>query len=144
MRPKLTRELLAELFPRTVGAQQSPQEKTGVILRRAVNDPELLDAIQERACMRWEHGYSDSLMSAVLCDLTEIEEEREYTSTPDEKQAAFLRRLGNVLVYGSSRRPKQIGLLSLSDTVRNKYMPHAGEVQCEAFIFLSQYRFLTD
>ena len=94
MRPKLTRELLAELFPRTVGAQQSPQEKAGGILRRAVNDPDLLDAIQERACMRWEHGYSDSLMSAVLCDLTEIEEEREYTNTPDEKQAAFLRRLG--------------------------------------------------
>ena len=94
MRPKLTRELLAELFPRTVGASMSPQEKAKQILRRAVNDPDLLGEITSQACRRWEHGYSDSLMSAVLCNLTGLEEEREYADKPDEEQAAFLRLLG--------------------------------------------------
>ena len=40
--------------------------KAAVSLSLAVKNSELLDAIQERACIRWESGYSDSLLMAVL------------------------------------------------------------------------------
>ena len=36
------------------------------ILSDAVKDPGLMDSIQERACIRWSEGYSDSLLMAVL------------------------------------------------------------------------------
>ena len=40
--------------------------KAAVILSLAVNASDLLDMIQERACIRWAEGYSDSLHMAVL------------------------------------------------------------------------------
>ena len=40
--------------------------KAAVILSLAVKDSDLLDMIQERACIRWAEGYSDSLHMAVL------------------------------------------------------------------------------
>ena len=40
--------------------------KAAVILSMAMKDSDLLDMIQERACIRWENGYSDSLLMAVL------------------------------------------------------------------------------
>lgn len=43
--------------------------KAGVILALAKHDANLLEAIVERACIRWCDGYSDSLFSAVLCGI---------------------------------------------------------------------------
>lgn len=40
--------------------------KAAVILSQVVNDSDLFDLIQERACIRWAEGYSDSLLMAVL------------------------------------------------------------------------------
>lgn len=40
--------------------------KAAVILSLAVKDSDMLDMIKERACIRWENGYSDSLLMAVL------------------------------------------------------------------------------
>ena len=44
--------------------------KSAVILSLAVKNPDLMDMIQERACIRWENGYSDSLLMAVLSGIT--------------------------------------------------------------------------
>lgn len=71
-----------------------PEVEGELILRLAVHDNDLLDEIQERACIRWAEGYSDSLYSAVMCNIKPVEETRSYSDTPDEKQAAFLRRMG--------------------------------------------------
>lgn len=43
--------------------------KASVILSLAMKNPDLMDLIQERACIRWENGYSDSLLMAVLCNI---------------------------------------------------------------------------
>ena len=89
-------ELMARLFPATIGARKKAEAKAERIMREAVNNPDLIDAIQERACFRHEAGYSDSLYMAVLSNLIDTGETREYSDTPDEKQAAFLRRMGFV------------------------------------------------
>ena len=69
-KPELDSELMARLFPATLGAKKAAREKAEQkaeeIMRRAVKDPVLLDEIQERACIRWAEGYSDSLLMAVL------------------------------------------------------------------------------
>ena len=44
--------------------------KASVILSLAVKNPDLMDLIQERACIRWENGYSDSLRMAILSGIT--------------------------------------------------------------------------
>jgi hypothetical protein len=63
-------EILRELFPSTVEAQKKATE----ILRKALKDKALMDSIQERACIRWSDGYSDSLYSAVLSNIASTEE----------------------------------------------------------------------
>ena len=40
--------------------------KAKVILSQAMNNPDLMDAIKERACIRYADGYSDSLIMAVM------------------------------------------------------------------------------
>jgi len=98
MTSKLNSDLLADLFPLTVGAEMPPQEKVKIeakkIMRRALKDTDLLEEIKERACIRWEQGYSDSLYLAVLSGIIDTEEQREYTDEPDIKQADFLRSSG--------------------------------------------------
>ena len=42
-----------------------PELKAQVILLKALKDTALMDSIQERACIRWSEGYSDSLLKAV-------------------------------------------------------------------------------
>lgn len=44
--------------------------KAALILSLAAKNPDFLDVIQGCACNRWADGYSDSLFSAVLCNLT--------------------------------------------------------------------------
>lgn len=58
-------EILRALFPATVEAH----EKAAGILLQALTDEALMDSIKERACVRWENGYSDSLFMAVLCNI---------------------------------------------------------------------------
>ena len=81
MKSRLNSELLAKLFPLTIGAEMPSQEKAKIearkIMRNAVINPDLLNEIQERACIRWEHGYSDSLYMAVLSGLIDTEEKNE-------------------------------------------------------------------
>ena len=48
---------------------EQPELEAELILREATRNPDLLDVIQERACIRWENGYSDSLYMAVLCNI---------------------------------------------------------------------------
>lgn len=40
--------------------------KACVMLSLAVRDKNLLDMVKERACIRWENGYSDSLVMALM------------------------------------------------------------------------------
>ena len=58
---------------------QAPEsEKEAMrILQGAVNNPDLLYAIKERASIRWSNGLSDSLFSAVLCNLKPLNEKTE-------------------------------------------------------------------
>ena len=44
--------------------------KAALILSLAAKNKNFLDVIQECACNRWCDGYSDSLLMAVLCNLT--------------------------------------------------------------------------
>ena len=66
-------EILRGLFP-TIWEEQNQEaanaQKVSEILRQAVKDSDLMDMIQERACIRWSDGYSDSLYMAVLSSLT--------------------------------------------------------------------------
>ena len=50
------------------------------VLREAMKNPDLLDAIKERASIRWSNGLSDSLFSAVLCNLKPLNELAERDS----------------------------------------------------------------
>ena len=73
-------EILRELFPSIWEAQNKQAanaQKVVEILRRAVKDSDLMDSIQERACIRWSEGYSDSLYMAVLSGLTSTGETTE-------------------------------------------------------------------
>ena len=73
-------EILRGLFP-SIWEEQNREaanaEKVAEILRQAVNDSALMDSIQERACIRWSDGYSDSLYMAVLSSLTSTGETAE-------------------------------------------------------------------
>lgn len=71
-----------------------PEVEGELILRLAAHDRDLLDVIQERASIRWVEGYSDSLYSAVMCNIKPVDETRSYNDTPDEEQVKFLRRMG--------------------------------------------------
>lgn len=65
----MNKEILRGLFPSIWEAQNKEAanaQKAAEILHRAVNDSALMDSIQERACIRWSDGYSDSLYMAVL------------------------------------------------------------------------------
>ena len=57
-----------------------PERKARQILREAVNNPDLLYDIKERASIRWSNGLSDSLFNAVLCNLKPLNEEAERDS----------------------------------------------------------------
>ena len=48
--------------------------KAAVILHEAIRDSDLLDAIKERAAIRWSEGLSDSLFNAVLCSFKPLNE----------------------------------------------------------------------
>ena len=58
----------------------TPEQKAAAVLRRAINDPLLLDYIIERACIRWADGLSDSLFDAVLCRYKRLNEKPERDS----------------------------------------------------------------
>lgn len=51
-----------------------PEIEARMILKLAVRNSDLLDNIQERASIRWEQGYSDSLYDAVMCNIRQVEE----------------------------------------------------------------------
>lgn len=87
-------ELMARLFPATIGARKKAEAQADQIIRSAVKDPDLMDVIQERASIRWGDGYSDSLYMAVLGNLIDTGETLEFNDKPDEKQAEFMRRMG--------------------------------------------------
>ena len=72
---------------------ERPDLEARIIIRIALNDPDVMDMIEERACIRWVEGYSDSLYLAVLGNITDTGENLEYSDIPDEKQAFFLRRM---------------------------------------------------
>lgn len=59
--------------------QDKIQEATR-ILREALHNPDALDAIKERAAIRWSNGLSDSLFNAVLCNLKPLNENAERDS----------------------------------------------------------------
>lgn len=67
---------------------EQPELEAELILREAARNPDLLDMIQERACIRWENGYSDSLYMAVLCNINPTGEIAEL----DEKGHPRLRQ----------------------------------------------------
>ena len=54
--------------------EKSPDLKARVVLFEARKTPALMDSIQERACIRWAEGYTDSQASAVQCNDTETGE----------------------------------------------------------------------
>ena len=59
----------------------NPELETELILRAAVNNPDLLLAIKETASNRWADGYSDSLYMAVLSNIKETGEPRKTDGT---------------------------------------------------------------
>lgn len=79
--------------------EKRPELKAQVILLKAMKDTALMDSIQERACIRWSEGYSDSLYMAVLSNLTETGEEvkkdanRQIILRPRSDMRAELARL---------------------------------------------------
>lgn len=76
----MNEEILRGLFPSIWEAQNKEAanaQKVAEILRQAVKTPDLMDEIQERACIRWSEGYSDSLFMAVLSGLTSTGEKAE-------------------------------------------------------------------
>lgn len=46
-----------------------PELEAELILREAVLNADVMDAVKERACIRWAEGYSDKLYMAVLCNI---------------------------------------------------------------------------
>ena len=54
------------------------ERKAIAILREAMNDPDLRYSIEERACIRWCEGLSDSLFDAVLCNFITLDEMSEH------------------------------------------------------------------
>ena len=73
---------------------EAPEIEAWLIVHEATKDDVLLDAIQERACIRWSEGLSDSLYLAVLGNFSSTEETVEYTDSPDMEQVLFARSIG--------------------------------------------------
>ena len=73
---------------------ENPEIEAWLIVHEATKDDVLLDAIQERACIRWSEGLSDSLYLAVLGNFSSTEETVEYTDSPDMEQVLFARSIG--------------------------------------------------
>ena len=73
---------------------EMPELETEMILREATRNKDLYYRIKECASNRWADGYSDSLYDTVMCNLSHVQENKEYSDKPDEKQATFLRRMG--------------------------------------------------
>ena len=61
-------------------SENDAEKRAAEILWEAVKNPDLLDAIKERASIRWSEGLSDSLFSAVLCNLKPLNEKSERDS----------------------------------------------------------------
>ena len=53
---------------------ENPELEAEMILHIAAHDPDLLEAIQERASIRWVEGLSDSLYDAVMCNIQPTQE----------------------------------------------------------------------
>ena len=64
-----------------------PELETEIILKEALKNPVLLESIKERASIRWSEGLSDSLYSAVLCNIQPTGEKPER----DEKGKIILK-----------------------------------------------------
>lgn len=60
--------------------EEQAERRAIAVLREAMKKPDLLDAIKERASIRWSNGLSDSLYSAVLCNLKPLNELAERDS----------------------------------------------------------------
>ena len=63
-----------------IGQAPESDKEAHRILLEAMKKPDLLDAIKERASIRWSNGLSDSLLSAVLCNLKPLNEKAERDS----------------------------------------------------------------
>ena len=61
-------------------SENDARRKTVEILREALNSPDLLYEIKERAAIRWSEGLSDSLFDAVLCNFKTLNESAERDS----------------------------------------------------------------
>lgn len=72
----------------------SPELEAELILHKAIHDADLLDSIQERACIRWVEGFSDSLFDAVLSSIKPLHETVEYSNEIDESKIEFLHKMG--------------------------------------------------
>ena len=66
---------------------ENPELEAELILRKAKTDADLMDAITERASIRWSNGLSDSLLDAVLCNIRPLNEKAHH----DEKGKIILR-----------------------------------------------------
>ena len=73
---------------------ETPEIEAWLIVHEATKDETLLDGIQERACIRWSEGLSDSLYLAVLGNFAATGETVEYSDQPDMKMVEFKRKLG--------------------------------------------------
>ena len=90
---------------RLIGIVHSnPDLEARIILRIAMTDSDVMGAIEERACIRWVEGYSDSLYSAVRSGIKPVEETLDDAAARDEKQVAFLRSMG--IPSGELRNPE--------------------------------------
>ena len=77
----LQEQLTIEMF-------NNPELEALLILKAAKNDRDLMDSIEERACIRCGEGFSDSLFRAVLCNITKTAEtsRKEHSSTDWHKE----------------------------------------------------------
>ena len=72
----------------------NPEIEAWIILHEATKNDTLLDTLQERACIRWSEGLSDSLYMAVLGNFSATGETVEYSDKPDMELVKFKRSLG--------------------------------------------------
>ena len=74
--------------------RNNPDIEALLILKAAIKDVDLADCIKERACIRWENGYSDSLFLAVLRNLRRTGETPSKDLQPVTKWRDELKQLG--------------------------------------------------
>ena len=72
----------------------NPKIEAWLIVHEATKDETLLEGIQERACIRWSKGLSDSQYLAVLGNFSATPDTVEYTDSPEMEQVLFARSLG--------------------------------------------------